>query len=474
MAILETLRYWNRAPLTAAEIFLRRYFARRIVQPWQLPSIMRKHIFTGALGSIWGTLIGGIFFTYFGMRIGLKPFHWGVMGAVASWVLTAEIISARATHRLLQRKLIWFICAFSARSLRFLGIVFSLSLWHAGYSSTATVLIVAISLANCLDAMASTPWLSWLADIIPEDVHGRFWGRRTAWIAVAIIVAIVPAAILMDRASEQWKLQLTVIIFIAATVFGLLDLIIHGTIPEPPMARPPENSFVQEILLPLRDANFRPWLRCSLFCSFAVSLGGTFSVLFCMQNLQLQRHFLVGIIALTVVPLAGSILTAGRSGELVDRVGPKKVMYWSYLAWVLVPLFWIFATPRTATFWICTSGIAGGIAVTAAATASTKLVTRFPTPGQRAMYIAVSDTSSYLGNGLGALAAGFIAKALADWKCTLGDRTFNFFHAIFALSAILGVVAVMVFLKSVKDPASFRPQTAESVAANPAGATEPS
>jgi MFS family permease len=467
MALSETFRYWNRAPLTAAEIFLRRYFARRIVQPGELPSIMRKHIFTGALGNIWGTLIGsigGMFFTYFGMRIGLKPIHWGVMGAITSWGLTVEIISARATHRLMHRKLIWFVCSFSARTLRFLAILLSLWLWRAGYSSSAMTLIVAISIASCLDAMSSTPWFSWLADIIPEEVHGRFWGRRTAWIAVAMIVATVPAAILMDRTPEQWKLEVTQIIFLVATVFGLLDLIIHGTIPEPPMARPPENSFLQEILLPLRDINFRPWLTCNLFCSLAASLGGALSVLFCMQNLQLQRHFLAGMIVLTVAPLVVMILTAGWLGEIVDRVGPKKVIYWASLALVLNPLFLIFATPRTAAFWICGSSIVCGIAMPAAANAATKLVTRFPAPGQRAMYIAVSDTASYIGNGFGALAAGLIAKAFADWSCVLGGWTFNIFHAIFVISATLGFIAVIVFVKGVKNPASFRPQTAESKA----------
>ena len=474
MEVLQTPLRRIRTPLTEAEIFLRRYFARRIVQPWQLPSIMRKHIYTGALGSIWGSVITGMFFTYYGMRIGLKPFHWGIMGAIVSWGLSAEILSARATHRFMRRKLIWFVCAFSDRTLRFLGIVLSLWLWHAHYASAATVLIAAICVANCFGAMSTTPWLSWVADYIPEEVHGRFWGKRTAWIAVIMIIALVSAAVLMDRTQERWKLELTVIIFIAATIFGLLDLIIHGTIPEPPMAKPPENSFLQEILLPIRDVNFRPWLTCNLIWYFIISLGGTLALLYCMDNLKLQSHFLVGMIVITVVPLLGSVLTATWSGELIDRVGPKKVIYWAYLAWAPAPLFWIFATPQTAALWVCGSSLVGGTAVTAAANAATKLVTRFPTPAQRAMYIAVSDTSAFIGNGLGALAAGLIAKRFAGWHCVLGGRTFGIFHAIFVVSAVLGIIAVPILLKPVKDPASFRPRTAESLARNLAESTQPS
>jgi MFS family permease len=246
-------------------------------------------------------------------------------------------------------------------------------------------------------------------------------------------------------------------------VFGLLDVTIHGTIPEPPMAQPAENSFLEEILLPLRDIAFRPWLTFSLFWSFAATLGGALGMLFCMDNLQLQHHFLVGMIVIQVVPLLGSVLTAGWSGKLIDRVGPKKVIYWSYLAWATAALFWIFPTPRTAVFWIGGSMIVAGIAATAAANAATKLVTRFPAPEQRAMYIAVSDTAGFIGSGLGALAAGFIAKAFADWNWVLGGWTFNIFHAIFFVSAILRFIAVPLFLKGVKDPASIRPRTVESL-----------
>jgi MFS family permease len=229
------------------------------------------------------------------------------------------------------------------------------------------------------------------------------------------------------------------------------------------MAQPPENSFLQEILLPIRDINFRPWLTCNLSWSFIVSLGGTLSVLFCMDNLQLQRHFLMGMIVLQVVPLIGSVLIAGWSGELVDRVGPKKVIYWAYLLWATNPLFWILATPRTAAIWICGSSIVGGIAVTAAANATTKLVTRFPAPGQRAMYIAVSDTAGFIGNGLGALAAGLIAKAFANWSCVLGGWTFNIFHALFIVSTVLRFAAVPILLKGVKDPPGIRLQPMESL-----------
>jgi len=454
---METSRPQNRAPLTTQELILRRIFAPRVVEPAQLPDIMWKHIYTGALGSTWGTLITGIFFVYLGTRIGMTLFQWGLMGAIVSWALCGEIFSALAVHRLRRRKLIWFFCALGDRTLRFLGILVALWFWRTGRAHAAVVLIIAISVASFLGSMGTAPWFSWLADIIPEEIHGRFWGRRTAWIASVVTAVTIPAAILMDRTQEQWKLELTVIVFLGATVLGLLDLIIHVTIPEPRMAPPPESNLLAEILLPVRDARFRPWLILNAAWAFAVGLGGTLSVVFCLQNLGLARHFVAGMVVLTVLPTLCGVVTAGWSGALIDRVGPKRVMFWSYLSWATLPAFWIFATPATAVYWIGGSSVVGGIgANTAASNAATKYITRFPPPEQRAMYIAVSDTAYYIVGGLGALVAGIIAKDLAGWKWAAGGWTFNALHLIFAISFILRLAVVALILPRIQDPSARR------------------
>jgi len=47
----------------------RGYFAQRPDAPAELPAIMRKHIFTGAMGTIWGNIIAGIVYVFFGNAI---------------------------------------------------------------------------------------------------------------------------------------------------------------------------------------------------------------------------------------------------------------------------------------------------------------------------------------------------------------------------------------------------------------------
>ena len=154
------------------------YFAQRIVYPSEHPSIMRKRMYTGAMSNIWGLLVSGIFFVYFGTAIGLSEFQWGLMVGISSWVIAAQPLSALLTERTGKRKAVWFCFAFAQRAIKLVGILLSLWLWRAGWPHAGVILMVAVCLSNSLGGMATPAWLSWLADIIPAEQHGAFWGRR--------------------------------------------------------------------------------------------------------------------------------------------------------------------------------------------------------------------------------------------------------------------------------------------------------
>jgi hypothetical protein len=112
--------------------FLETYFAHRMVYAWELPSVMRKHIYTGTMGNIWATLIAGIFFVYFGTTVGVTEFEWSVMAGLSSWLISAQIVSAILTERTGKRKLIWFLFAVAERALRLGGFC-----WRCGCGRTA-------------------------------------------------------------------------------------------------------------------------------------------------------------------------------------------------------------------------------------------------------------------------------------------------------------------------------------------------
>ena len=431
--------------------FRRTYFRQRIIYAWELPSIMRKHIYTGVMGSVYATLVSGILFVYFGTAVGLTEFQWGLMAGISSWVIAAQPLSALITERTGNRKRIWFVSALADRSLRFIGIAVSLVLWTRGVPSSAVFLLIAICTANFFGTIGLPPWLSWLADIIPEDDHASFWGRRSAWVALFTVAVLLAAGLIADGVPEEQRVYAAVVIFAVGTVIGIVDLFIHGTIPEPRMIRPGGGSALSQFLKPLRDPGFRPWIVFNCAWTFSMTLGGALSTLYMVEHLGMKNNILGGIAVTSGIQLLMATFIGSRAGRFVDRVGVSRTLYAGHILWALLPVFWLISTPQIALVTIALASVFGGLGSTSATIAANKLITRFPPPESRAMYIAVSTSLGNLAGGLGPIIAGFVLRSMAGTTVAVGPFELSAFRFLFLASLVLRLMSALVLIPRIGD-----------------------
>jgi hypothetical protein len=425
--------YWNQRPIRAGE----------------LSKVMRRHIVTGAMGSTYGYLLTGLLFVYYGGLIGLTPFHWGLMSGLSQWVVATGPLGARITQKLGRRKKFWVTTCLASRMVRYASVVGSFVLWRNGRGEAVPVLIAGVTLAGLFGAVAEPSWLSWLADIIPEQDHGAFWGRRAAWIAGATVLALVGASACADLAAPASKPAVVLGVFTVAWVLGVIDVVLHGSIPEPPMHTAPERTMVHQVAQPLKDKRFRPWLLFIGFWTFSMTLGGALSDVYVVEQLGIKRNFLGGAVAMTGVMLLGSVLTGRWSGRLVDGLGVRRVLMGGHLGWATLPLFWVCATPGTALGWLGASNLVGGTFSVAAGTAANKLVTRLPPPAARTMYIAVSSTLASLMGGLGSMAAGALLRVTGQGPFALLGLAVSPFALLFVVSAVLRLASAVILVPRV-------------------------
>ncbi len=409
----------------------------RMIYAWELPSIMRKHIVTGAMGTVYFAIISGMFLVAFGGSIGMEDWQWSLISAGTSLALLFQLASAHVVGRTGNRRHFWFVTSLTGRMVRGAAIAtaFYLSCVTPGGARTAFILMLVI--ASVFDAICSPPWMSWLADIIPEEQHGHFWGRRGAWISLANVCIVVPLGFLVDRTPTGWTQEVLLLVFALALVLGFTDLFIHRTIPVPPMELAPRHHFWQGVAAPFRDPRFRPWLTYNAAWTFSMTLGGAVAVVFFVRNLGISRNLFGGSIVLIMLPLLGTALTGKRIGLMVDRYGVKKTLGWGSRLWAILPAFWLIATPGTALLCLGAAACIGGLGSTMALNASNKLTTRLPDREHVAMYVAVSTCVASLAGASGSALAGLVLYFTRGMTWQVAGVTVVGFHFLFAASFVL-------------------------------------
>ena len=437
----------------------------RLIYAWELPSIMRKHILTGAMGSVYFVLFSGIYLVTLGNEFGLQYWQWGLLSAASSFALTLQLASAALVTRTGSRKTLWYVTALLGRMLRALAVAVAFALSGRFPGAARAAFIGLLVLANCVDAFAAPPWFSWLADIIPEEHHGRFMGRRSAWIALGNICILVPIGYGIDKVSDEWRLPALMAIFAFAFAMGVLDLVIHRTIPEPPMSLPPARRFWKEVAAPFLDPQYKPWLVFNACWTFSMTLGGSLATIYFVEDLGVKRNFLGGSLVLIMLPMIGTMLAGRKVGELVDRYGVKRMLFCGHLFWAILPAFWILATPQTALWWLAASALTGSISSLTAMNAANKLVTRLPESAHVAMYVAVSTCVGCLAGGMGPLLGGFILNVLKSWSWVIGAWTIVGFHVLFVASLVLRLLSAQLIRNVVEPPSTNAPTESDQAAA---------
>lgn len=418
---------------------------------------MRRHIYTGAMGGAYGTLTNNIFLIAFGNVLGVTVFQWGLLGAITTFALAFQLVSAHWAAWLGHRRLLWWAAEGFSRLVKAVGLVAAFMLYQQGnLPAAAFCLVFWLCLAGVFAALAQPVWYSWLVDIIPERIHGRFMGRRDVWVALLVVALAVPAGWATDVYNGDVQTAVLAAIFMVGILLGIVDVCMHRVIPEPPMTPDRTTTFRDRILTPLQDRDFRPWLVFAACWNFAMFLGGTLANVYFIENLGLRDNFLGGSAVLIAVPLVAVVFTSRWTGILVDRMGVKQMLILSHFFFTILPIFWIVATPETALFWLTVSATLGGAAGSPAVNAANKLVSRTPAPQFRAMYLAMSTCVGSLAGGLGALLGGVFLTSLGNTHWTLGGWDFVPYHLLFMASLVLRLAAWGLIFR-VKQPAFDRP-----------------
>ena len=315
---------------------------------------MRLNIAAGTVGMFWLAVSYGVALPLFMEAVGASGQQLGAVGALRQLAMLGQIPAALFVERLARRKPFWATACGLHRLMWLVPALLPLLLpgrteWYP------VAIIVALALSDLLANLGSAPWMSWMADLLPAERSGRFWGLRQGTFSVGLIFAFLFYGKLLDHFPASGGLLGFSIVFGIGAIAGLADVVIHWGVHEPaPLPHPGGEPVWKRIVTPMRDPVFRrltfalgAWSCASAMPGIANGLPGFFNVVYLKQAFGASYS---QASLLLVASAFGSILTARRIGHLIDRHGARRVIVWLMCAGSAISLAWFFVSAATVHF----------------------------------------------------------------------------------------------------------------------------
>jgi MFS family permease len=280
----------------------------------------------------------------------------------------------------------------------------------------------------------ANPWTSMVTKVIPQQMHGTFFGTQAAALNGFAGVAAIAAGIILEKIAGPRNFSLC---FLLAFLFMVISYVfLSSTREQASAARPNEHplAFWGKSLTILRaDSNFRSFLAVRILSQFA-GMGFAFYVIFGVREFGMSDAS-AGI--MVAILLIGQVLLSPFMGRWGDRWSHRGVMSIGSLGAALSA---ILAWQATSPVWFYAIFLLESVAVVAIWTIPIALSVSFAKNAEeRPIYIGMANTIP--------APAAILAPVLGGW---LADT--NGFDITFILSALCALFMAAVLWFVVKDP----------------------
>ena len=355
----------------------------------------------------------------------------------AGWLLP-QLFTASHTSRLRRYKRTVLANTIHER-IPFLGFaVVALLLPTIGLQAGLVLTFLLLTWQGLGGGFTANPWTSMISKIIPPENRGTFFGTQAAVANLFISGSAIAAGYMLSGFESPVNFA---VCFFVATVFFTLSWVALAFTREPTDF----DKVIEENPVPFwqgagailkRDRNFDWFLVARTLSQFA-TMGFAFYIVYALRRFQMDE-ITAGFLTATLT-IAQTVANAGM-GWLGDKVGHRAMLIVgaaaatlsSFLAWMAPSLAWFFPI-----------FILSGFANVSIWTNGMTMATTFSGEKDRPFYIGLAQTLTAPATMIAPLLGGWIAD-------TQG------FVVTFALSAILSVVMMGIFIFIIKEPRALK------------------
>ena len=309
------------------------------------PAALRRSLIVSALastiGAVFFTVIQGTVFNFFLEDLSLRdrlPYFMGL------WCIggIGNLVGSWIQQRWACRKALFFGAIGSSRLLWIvIGLIPILSPEWARSDVAFWWLSGLTLLFYFVHSIGGPAWLSWMADLVPAHLQGKYWSLRQVGCSAFGIGARIVFGYMLEPYHKNHDMSGYAIIFGCATLFGLADAVMfHWVEHRQPPLRPQRLSVFKEFGTRFQEKPFRT--LCGVYLLWSVSncfMGPT-----CFYFMR--DHVGMGVEAISIaesISLLAFTMYSVLWGKFSDYHGHRGPLIFCLLVHALSPGFYFLA-----------------------------------------------------------------------------------------------------------------------------------
>ncbi len=288
-------------------------------------------------GSWWAVMagFGQSYLSAFAVFLNSTPFQLSMLASIPL-VLSSflQLFAFKLTNIFSSRKKLVLYSAFLQ------ALVWLLIIGVSCFTKNVWVLIILSSLYFIFGAIGGPAWNSWMGDLVPEEMRGRYFGMRNRTVGFFSFLMVSIAGILLDKLSQFDTHFAFLTLFFIAFVGRMVSFYYLSKKYEPivEIRNVKPYGFIK-YLKNIRNNNFGMFSLYNSLLYFSVFMVGPLFVIYFLTYLNftyLQYSVFIAVSAIS------SFITVSYWGKHADHYGNKAILWVTSNLLFLLPLLWFF------------------------------------------------------------------------------------------------------------------------------------
>ena len=401
----------------------------------QVNKSLRKSLFDGSAYSVMLGLTQN-YMTPYALTMKATAQQIGLLTSLPNFTMAAAQFAAPALSERMGGRKGFILPMVLMHALTWLPILLIPYLFH---THQVWWLIAFMTLSTAFDSAQNPAWGSMMADLVPTQMRGRFFGLRNRITAFVSMAFSYVAAGILQLLTGNTNLAFT-IIFVGAMASRLISFYFLSQMHEPlsPATEKANHDGMLKIARGLFSSDIGMFIMLCALMNFTTTIAGPFFSPYMLVDLNLSY------IVYTSLNAAAGLATVGFMtwwGKRIDRAGSIKVLKITSLFVPFVPIGWALTH---SLWWLVIMQIFSGFAWAGFQLASGVFIFDGTPARNRTRYIAVYNCLVFLGVSMGSLTGGVLTPLLPPF---MGSQ----FLSVFMVSGVARLAVALFFLRRMRE-----------------------